>query len=209
MNHDNVHNFLMEAHRISQEAQFIVDSLPNAEQKAVERVTHQLSAMRTILSTLDDPHSDPESLEALMNFVQDLILPLDDFLLNPPPPASTHIPLKRTGGRGRPSYVLDLDRALLLHDLGNTWDDIAKAIRVVRRTLYYHMEREGLSTARRDWTPISDEELDERVAEISLAHPFSGSAIISGQLDAAGIHVPRKRVQDSLRRVDEIGVLVR
>ncbi|KAJ6603094.1 hypothetical protein B0H10DRAFT_2061067 [Mycena sp. CBHHK59/15] len=44
MSSDDVHNFLMEAHRISQEAQFIVDSLPNAEQPAVERVLHQLSA---------------------------------------------------------------------------------------------------------------------------------------------------------------------
>ncbi|KAJ7761442.1 hypothetical protein B0H16DRAFT_1414953 [Mycena metata] len=58
MSHDNVHHFLMEAHHIAQEAQFIIDSLPNAETPAVERVTHQLSAIRTILSTLDDPHSD-------------------------------------------------------------------------------------------------------------------------------------------------------
>ncbi|KAJ7459642.1 hypothetical protein B0H11DRAFT_1737075 [Mycena galericulata] len=45
MAHDDIHNFLMEAHRISQEAQFIVDSLPNAQLPAVERVTHQLTNM--------------------------------------------------------------------------------------------------------------------------------------------------------------------
>ncbi|KAJ7302742.1 hypothetical protein DFH08DRAFT_904824, partial [Mycena albidolilacea] len=80
---------------------------------------------------------------------------------------------------------------------------------VIRQTLYNHMDNAGRSTARREWTEISDLALDERVAEISLLHPFSGSAIISGHLEARSIHVPRKRVQDSLRRVDEIGVLVR
>ncbi|KAJ7300686.1 hypothetical protein DFH08DRAFT_828236 [Mycena albidolilacea] len=118
MRPDNVHNFLMEAHRISQEAQFIVDSLPNAEQPAVER-------------------------------------------------------------------------------------DITWAMGVSRQTLYNHMDNAGRSTARREWTEISDVELDERVAEISLLHPFSGSAIISGHLEARSIHVPRKRVQDNLRRVDK------
>ncbi|KAJ6553847.1 hypothetical protein B0H10DRAFT_1848712 [Mycena sp. CBHHK59/15] len=68
MSSDDVHNFLMEAHRISQEAQFIVDSLPNAEQPAVERVLHQLSAVRTILTRLDDPHSDPETITALETY---------------------------------------------------------------------------------------------------------------------------------------------
>ncbi|KAJ7315766.1 hypothetical protein DFH08DRAFT_893191 [Mycena albidolilacea] len=80
---------------------------------------------------------------------------------------------------------------------------------VTRQTLYNHMDNAGCSTARREWTEISDVELDERVAEISLLHPFSGSAMISGHLEARSIHVPRKHVQDSLRRVDEIGVLVR
>ncbi|KAJ7933586.1 hypothetical protein B0H13DRAFT_1856091 [Mycena leptocephala] len=43
MVYDNVHNFFMEAHRICQEAQFILDSLLNAEQPAVERIAHQLT----------------------------------------------------------------------------------------------------------------------------------------------------------------------
>ncbi|KAJ6612469.1 hypothetical protein B0H10DRAFT_1807429, partial [Mycena sp. CBHHK59/15] len=48
-------------------AQFIVDSLPNAEQPAVERLTHQLSAIRTILATLDDPAIDAAMLSDLNN----------------------------------------------------------------------------------------------------------------------------------------------
>ncbi|KAJ6613033.1 hypothetical protein B0H10DRAFT_2177284 [Mycena sp. CBHHK59/15] len=65
MAEDDIHQFFMEAHRISQEAQFIVDSLPNAEQPAVECFTHQLSAIRTILATLDDPAIDAAMLSDL------------------------------------------------------------------------------------------------------------------------------------------------
>jgi hypothetical protein len=39
-----------EAHWILQAAQFVVGSLPNAQQPEVERVLHQLSAIRTILN---------------------------------------------------------------------------------------------------------------------------------------------------------------
>jgi hypothetical protein len=51
--------------------------------------------------------------------------------------------------------------------------------------------------------------LDELVSEISLSHPFVGSTIILEHLEAWGIHLPPKQIQDSLWRVDEIGVLVR
>jgi hypothetical protein len=190
----------MEAHRISQEAQFIVDSLPNAEQPAVERVLHQLGAIGTILRNLDDPHSAPETTIALEAYMNGLIQLLEHFY--PPSLACSHIPMNTTGSRNRPSYQLDLDRAVLLHDLGNTWS-------VSRKTLCNHMANTGRSMGRREWTEISDIELDEKVAEVSLLHPFSGLAIISGHLETRGIHVSRKCVQDSLRRVDEIGVLVR
>ncbi|KAK7015753.1 Integrase catalytic domain-containing protein [Favolaschia claudopus] len=135
--------------------------------------------------------------------------PLDDFITNPPPPASASHSRLRTGRPGRPSYVLDLPRARLLYDLGNSYEQIAQALGVDRKTLYRQLEKAGIPRARRSFTAISDEALDEVVSEISLAHPFIGSVIVSGHLESRGIHLPRLRVQDSLRRVDEIGVLVR
>ncbi|KAJ7837474.1 hypothetical protein B0H13DRAFT_1651512 [Mycena leptocephala] len=52
---DPVHTFLMEAHHISVQAQFIVDSLPNADNPAVERSTHQLGAVWRVVAVIDDP----------------------------------------------------------------------------------------------------------------------------------------------------------
>ncbi|KAJ7836589.1 hypothetical protein B0H14DRAFT_2589654 [Mycena olivaceomarginata] len=44
-----VRHFLMECHKTSSEAQFIEDSLPNAETPTVERVAHQLDVIQEIL----------------------------------------------------------------------------------------------------------------------------------------------------------------
>lgn len=208
-NHDAIHHFFMESHRIATEAQFIIDSLPNADIDAVERIIHQLEAIRTILLSLDDPNTSPDEAQQLIYFVSHLLTPLEKFLATPLPPANSNVRCEYTNSKGRPSYVLDLDRAHELHMLGNTWDNIAEAMGVTRQTLYNHMTSQGMSTARKDWTEISDEELDEVVAGISLEHPFIGSTIVQGHLEARGVHVPRLRVQESLKRVDGMGVLVR
>ncbi|KAJ7669798.1 hypothetical protein B0H17DRAFT_853500, partial [Mycena rosella] len=54
----------------------------------------------------------------------------------------------------------------------------------------------------REWSDLTDDEIDELVSEISLAHPFVGTTIILGHLEAREVHLPRERVQESLRRVD-------
>ncbi|KAI0059749.1 hypothetical protein BV25DRAFT_1808530 [Artomyces pyxidatus] len=55
-----IHIFFMEAHQISIEAQFIIDSLPNAEYAAVERICLQLHAIRRVLVHLNDPYTSEE-----------------------------------------------------------------------------------------------------------------------------------------------------
>ncbi|KAK7002035.1 Integrase catalytic domain-containing protein [Favolaschia claudopus] len=190
-NNDPVHTFLLEAHNICVQAQFI------------------LGAVRQIVTVLEDFSITDDVRETLLADVDKLLAPLDDFITNPPPPASASHSRLYTGRPGRPSYVLDLPRARLLHDLGNSYEQIAQALGVDRKTLYRQLEKAGIPRARRIFTAISDEALDEVVSEISLAHPFVGSVIVAGHLESRGIHLPRLRVQDSLRRVDEIGVLVR
>ncbi|KAK0447011.1 uncharacterized protein EV420DRAFT_1313672 [Desarmillaria tabescens] len=62
LNTDPIHQFLIECHNISSQATFMVDSLPNAETTAVERVVHQLYAIRTILHSLDDHQMSDEDI---------------------------------------------------------------------------------------------------------------------------------------------------
>ncbi len=208
-NRDPVHHFLTESYSICTQALFIIDSLPNAELAAVERAVHQLYAVRTIFLSLDDLHLNSEDINISVDYINNVLMPLQDFLDNPPPPPSSSLPRLYTGKKGRPRYILDLERCILLHDLGNSWEAVADAQGIARKVLYEHMNRAGLVTARRAHTAISDNDLDEIVAEISISHPFSGSSPLMGLLESRGIHLSRKRVQDSLRRVDAIGVLVR
>jgi hypothetical protein len=176
---------------------------------SVERIVHQLEAVQTILLYLDDLATTQAEIDQPVAFVNYLLMPLEEFLAVPPLAANTNIPHEHTSSRGRPSYILDLQCAHELHALENTWEDIARAMGVTSQTLYNHMATSGISTSRREFTEISDEDLYELVAEISLKHPFVGSTIVHGHLEAQQVHVPRLRVQESLRRVDAIGVLVR
>ncbi|KAE9383941.1 hypothetical protein BT96DRAFT_843082 [Gymnopus androsaceus JB14] len=64
---DQTHYFLAEAHNLTSRAKFIIQSLPNAEVGAVESMVHKLYTIRTIVRSLDDPHSTPEELESSHN----------------------------------------------------------------------------------------------------------------------------------------------
>ncbi|KAI0040528.1 hypothetical protein FA95DRAFT_1502737 [Auriscalpium vulgare] len=65
-----VHTFLVEAHKISVEANFIIQSLPNVETPAVERICLQLEAIRRVLTNLDDPSVHNVRIERLWRDVR-------------------------------------------------------------------------------------------------------------------------------------------
>ncbi len=80
---------------------------------------------------------------------------------------------------------------------------------VSRMTIYRHLSETGLSSACKEFTVITDVDLDEYVVQFSLDHPFSVAEIIQSLLETSQIHLPRRRIQLSLRRVDVIGVMTR
>ncbi|KAK1223723.1 hypothetical protein PQX77_013397 [Marasmius sp. AFHP31] len=208
-NDDHTHIFLLRAEAIIREASLVAESIPDAEEFAVERGLRRLMRMYHILSNLEDQFITPSELQELVQTVVDVALPLAEFLRNPPPPPVAHTRFIYTGLPGRPRYQLDLQRLVDLHDLGCTWQSIATAVGVTRKTIYNHLSAAGLSAARPSYSIISDEELDELIAEISLLHPLAGSVIIVGHLEAKGWRIPLLRVQHSLQRIDAIGVFVR
>ncbi|XP_041854729.1 uncharacterized protein LOC121648586 [Melanotaenia boesemani] len=58
-------------------------------------------------------------------------------------------------------------------------------------------------------TPLDDKDLDEKVTQILQHQPNCGYKMMLGHLNAQGIHIQRQHVQDSMRRVDPHGVLLR
>lgn len=201
--------FLREAGKIASNAQLVIDSFPNAEWAAAERSLRQLLAVLTVLFHFDDPLTSDETLEQLKEFTSGLITRLDTFLSAPPVRRNMDTAKEHTGRKGRPRYALDIERAIALHGLGNSWKEVADAMGVTRPTLYNHMRRAGLSTSRPQYTNISDDDLDEVVSKITLDHPFIGGIIVRGHLEANDIHISAQRVQECLRRVDAMGVLLR
>ena len=212
-NDDEYHQLLVELYRTSQEANRLISSMPNIDLPAVERVASRLRALRDLFIVLDDEHTTQEKQDELTSYVNKILTTLDQFIEDEDEGAFVPaIPMQEGGNerrRGRKAYRLDLQAALELHNLGNGWKSVAKAMGVARSTLYQHMNKAGLSTARKEHTAISDEDLDNVVKEIHQEHPFIGCRILQGHLETRGIHIARLRVQDSLRRVDAIGVLLR
>ncbi|KAF3841708.1 hypothetical protein F7725_023659 [Dissostichus mawsoni] len=58
-------------------------------------------------------------------------------------------------------------------------------------------------------TLLDDNSLDETVTQILQHHPDSGYKMMVGHLNARGNRIQRQRVQESMRRVDPGGVLIR
>jgi len=191
---------------------FIVQSLPNAELGTVEQILRHLHAIQFVLQNLNDPLLTDDEINGLLHIAASVINPLEEFLKRPqtanfygcPPP--TFYPEDRFG---RPKYNLDLDRAIELHDLGNSWREIARVMRVDRKTLYRHLLAAGLSQGARTYSLIDDDALDQHVSAISATNPLAGSNLVQAHLSTIGIHVPIKRVMESLRRIDAIGVALR
>ncbi|KAF4615590.1 hypothetical protein D9613_012906 [Agrocybe pediades] len=205
---DSVQLLFLHCGSVLQEARFIRESLPNAERSAVERVLRQLHSVHKILDELEDPWISTAEIQGLVDLLLEVAGPLQIWLEQPPenpqPPmrANEH-------GTGRPRFVLDLDRAIELHDMDLSWGQIADAMGIGRTTLHRHLKLAGRSSARRPFTEITDEDLDLLISDISRHHPLTGSVVVRGHLEASGVHVPLVRVQESLRRVDEIGVNLR
>lgn len=185
-----------------------MSSIPNADDASVERILRQMHSIHQILVDLDDPWISKGDIGRLVDTVLEVASPLQTWLDTPRP---NYQPPRcpQTPGRGRPRFDIDLDRAAELHDMELSWTQIASAMGVSRRTLYYHFAAHGRSTARRQFTEISEADLNVFVGDIAQRHPLSGSVVVRGHLEAMGIHITLNRVKESLRKMDAIGVSLR
>ena len=115
-----------------------------------------------------------------------------------------HEESRRRQGRGRPVIPLEEDQLTFLLEHGFRIQQIADMFaciqKIVEHHIYeYHITSHGYST-------ISDAQLDELVEGQCTLHPRCGEKSVEGTLRCMGVHVQRRRVRDSLRRVDPIGV---
>ncbi|KAJ3562164.1 hypothetical protein NP233_g9748 [Leucocoprinus birnbaumii] len=147
--HSRVADFLQQTNTIFCDARHLVSALPNVERFTVERSLRLLYAVKAVSTQLGDQLSSAEDITLLHKISDALILPLqhhtDTTEENPCPQAPTTPP---NGVPGHPQAVIDVAHAMHLHNLGNSWEQIAEAMGVAQRTLYHHLHAAGIGSFR-------------------------------------------------------------
>lgn len=85
---------------------------------------------------------------------------------------------------------------------------MSEILNVSKRTVERRMSTYGLTAVNR-FTEITDEQLDNAVRDVKKTSPDCGSKLLAGYLRAMEIRVQRRRVRESLSRVDALGILAR
>ena len=112
------------------------------------------------------------------------------------------------GKRGRPMYKIPYETLAHLLELSFSAADIARLLRVSKRTIFRRLKEYKLSVGQM-YSTLSDEELDMKVAAIVAKYPFTGYRRMMGFLRDEGENVQEKRVVSSMRRVDYVGIIQR
>ncbi|KAK7023060.1 hypothetical protein R3P38DRAFT_3317322 [Favolaschia claudopus] len=114
----------------------------------------------------------------------------------------------RTGKRGRPPKAMNLAfvAEALRPERQIKLTELADLLNCHRTTLWRHMKKHGLS---RTYADLSNNELDELVKGFKREKPESGLRYLMGFLRSRGFRVQRRRAMYSLRRVDNLGRVLR
>ena len=105
---------------------------------------------------------------------------------------------------GRPRLLFSLDLVELLHGAGYKVAEICYFLGVSRTTLWRVLKESNVSLQR--FTDISDVNLDRIILAFKTNHPHCGFSMVQGHLSTISIKVPRRRIRESLQRIDLLGV---
>ncbi|CAB4021454.1 hypothetical protein AWC38_SpisGene3841 [Paramuricea clavata] len=104
----------------------------------------------------------------------------------------------RTGAPGRPSFYIPAETLEDLRGIGFSWQKIAQFFGVSRWTVYRRVQAYGLQNMQQ-----FNAEIDDIVAEYLGRHGFTtGRTYLAGYLRSLGLRIQRRRVRESLTRVD-------
>lgn len=111
----------------------------------------------------------------------------------------------KTGTAGRPKFEIKSDQIRHFRKLGFSWTKIASVLGISRRSLYRRRHEFDVE----NFSEISDADLDLLVQEILMRAPNSGERLMIGSLRSRGVRVQRKRIRESILRVDPVSRLMR
>ena len=86
-------------------------------------------------------------------------------------------------GRGRPRVEIAQSQLEALHNAGGfRWNDVARLLQVSSRTLRRRRHELGMSVEGREFSDISDIQLDNVVREVLQSTPSAGLRLVQGSL---------------------------
>ena len=121
------------------------------------------------------------------------------------------IRVSRTGVR-RPTVDVSPDVLETLHDqIGFSWAEIARNLGISESTIRRRRRSLGVGStnSRSVHSTISNDDLDQMVRSILRVTPRIGYRLVQGALRRRGLHIQRRRVLESLQRVDPVTITIR
>ena len=106
--------------------------------------------------------------------------------------------------RGRPEVNIGEEQLSYLLEQGFRTKDISAMFGCSRRTIERRMQKYELYHL--NSMAITDAHLDSLVVEIASLLPRCGEKTVNGRLRSCGIRIPRRKIRDSLKRVDPSGI---
>ena len=106
--------------------------------------------------------------------------------------------------RGRPRFHVPKEQIEGLGEIGFSWTKIAHLIGLSRATLYRRHDELQIGD-QFSYTNITDSELDAVVQSIVEKSPNSGQVMMKGTLLGCGLRIQRRRIRESMLRVDPAG----
>lgn len=115
-----------------------------------------------------------------------------------------------TNRPGRPRLQITREQLEALHDeAGFRWNDIARILQVSSRTLRRRRHDLGMRVEGREFSDVTDDQLDTIIRDVLEITPSAGLRLVQGSLIQRGIVIQRIRILQSLRRVDPVSSTLR
>ena len=111
--------------------------------------------------------------------------------------------LEVSGNRGRPRFQVDRNHINALRQLGFSWTKISCILGISRSTLNRRRTDLGIDNDS-NFSEIPDDDLDIFVSHILSLIPNAGELLVRGSIRASGIRVQRRRIRESIWRVDPV-----
>ena len=179
-----------------------------AAEAHAEVIDQSIRMLRSIRDCRDIGTSDKEELDSLAAAFADVLSSLNHHIAIKPVTPETlaencFVPGKQVKETpGRPRFDIPAEMLEELRELGFSWIKIGEMLGVSRWTIHRRVAEYGLENMT-GFHHLSDEELDKIVRGFISDHGrTTGQGYVGGYLKALGFRIQRKRIRESMARVD-------